>query len=156
LSFQSRQISGRIYAEAKLPPAGFFTLVQVRTQVAPSSIIARSELLRREGLLLGDHGCDDANGTTDDYPSNGPTSARRSSLMDPCHPKAMFQIIIGPRQSLDVIALKQASREVVSDVTKVLNGLSQQSYVGFLLLHLANVCQVALSNLCPGVLLVIG
>ncbi len=66
----------------------------------------------------------------------------------------MFQIIIGARQSLDVIALKERSLEVVSDVTKMLNGLTQRSHVGFL--HLANVCQVALSNLCPGVLLVIG
>lgn len=42
--------------------------------------------------------------------------------MNPCRPKAMFQIIIGTRQALHVIALKEASRKVVSDVAKMLNG----------------------------------
>jgi hypothetical protein len=38
--------------------------------------------------------------------------------MDPCDPKAVFQIIVGARQSLDVIALKETGGEVVGDVTK--------------------------------------
>jgi hypothetical protein len=44
--------------------------------------------------------------------------------MDPCDPKAVFQIIVGARQSLDVIALKETGGEVVGDVTKMLNGLA--------------------------------
>ncbi len=35
------------------------------------------------------------------------------------------------------------------------SGLSERSHLGLLLLHLANVCQVAFTNLCPGVLLLI-
>ena len=31
LSFQNRQVSGRILAKTELLPAGFFTLLQVRT-----------------------------------------------------------------------------------------------------------------------------
>ena len=68
----------------------------------------------------------------------------------------MFQIIVGTWQSLHVIAMKQTNSEVVSDVAKMLNGLAEQFHVGFLLLHLAHERQVALSNLCPAVLLVIG
>jgi len=67
----------------------------------------------------------------------------------------MFQIVVGARQSLDVIAMKETSREVIGDVTKMLNGLAQWSQLGFLFLHLANECQVAFTNLCPGVLLII-
>ena len=47
-------------------------------------------------------------------------------------------------------------REVVGDITKMVHGLSQRSHIGFLFLHLAHVCQIALSNLCRGVLLWIG
>ena len=68
----------------------------------------------------------------------------------------MFQIIVGARQSLHVITLKEASREVVGDMTKMFNGLSQRSYTGFLFLHLPDKSQVALSNLGPGVLFWIG
>ena len=52
--------------------------------------------------------------------------------------------------------MKETSCEVVGDVTKVLHGLTQRSHVGFLFLHLVNVCQVAFTNLCSGVLLWIG
>ena len=52
--------------------------------------------------------------------------------------------------------MKETSREVVGDVTKVLNSLSERSHMGLLFLHLANVCQITLTNLCPGVLLWIG
>jgi hypothetical protein len=52
--------------------------------------------------------------------------------------------------------MKEASREVVGEVAKMLNGLTQRFQSGFLFLHLAHVCQVALSNLGPAVLLVIG
>jgi hypothetical protein len=67
----------------------------------------------------------------------------------------MFQIIIGTRQALHVIALKEASRKVVSEMAKMLNGLSERLHLGLLSLHLANECQVAFTNLCPGVLLII-
>ena len=60
------------------------------------------------------------------------------------------------RQALHVIAVKEANREVVGDMTKMLNSLSQLFQRSFLLLHLSNVCQVALTNLRPGVLLLIG
>src|SRR2546429_154720 len=145
-----------MFAKAKLPSTGFLTLLQVRPQVAPALIIARSKLLGREGLLFSDHGSDDANRTTDHDAGNGPTPACRTPLMDACHPKAMFQLIIGTRQSLDVIAMKETSREVLGDVTKMLNGLAQWSQLGFLFLHLPNECQEALTNLRPSVLFMIG
>jgi hypothetical protein len=56
--------------------------------------------------------------------------------MDASHPKAMLQLIIGARQSFDIIAVKKPSRKVVGDVTKMLNGLTQRPYLSFLLLHL--------------------
>src|SRR5207245_9331042 len=131
-------------------------LLQVCTEGGATLVNGRSEVLRRKSLLSGRNGSDDANGTTDHHPRNRPTSARGSPLMDPCHPKAMFQLIIGVRQSLDVIAMKEPSREVLGDVTKMFNGLAQWSHLGFLFLHLPHKSQVALSNLCPGVLLMIG
>ena len=60
------------------------------------------------------------------------------------------------RQALHVIAVKEANHEVVGDMTKMLNGLAQRFQKSFLLLHLTNVRQVALTNLRPGVLLLIG
>src|SRR5205085_12437810 len=107
------------------------------------------------GLLFGDDGSNDAHRTTSHNTRNGSPSACGSSLMDPCHPKAMFQIVVRARQSLDVIAMKETCGEVVSDVTKMLNGLAQRFHVHFLLLHLSHESQVALTNLRPAVLLVI-
>jgi len=156
LSFQSRQIGSRIFAETELPSASFFTLLQVDTQFAPAKIIAGSEILGGEALLSGNDSRDDTDGTTYHHTRNGPTSARRSPLMNPCHPKAVFQIIVSPRQSLHVIALKEASSKVVGDVTKMLNGLSERSHLGLVLLHLTHESQVALSKLCPSGLLWIG
>ena len=145
-----------MFAETKLSSAGFLTLLQVRTQVAPALIIPGSQLLGREAPLFGDHGSNDAHGTTYDHARNGPTSACSTPLMNPCHPKAVFQIIVGARQSFHVIALKEASRKIVADMKKMLNGLSKRFEVGFLLLHLRKENQVALANLCPSVLLLIG
>ena len=51
--------------------------------------------------------------------------------------------------------MKETGGEVVGDVTKVLNGLVQRFHVHFLLLHLTDESQVALTNLRPGVLLLI-
>ncbi len=156
LSFQSRQIRGRILAKPEWLPAGFFTLLQVRTQVAPALIIAGLKLRGREALLSGDDSRDHADGTAHDHAWNGSTSTCGSSLMNPCHPKAMFEVIVGARQALHVIAVKEASGKVVGDVAKMLNGLTQRFQRSFLLLHLTNVCQVALPNLRPGVVLRIG
>src|SRR6266566_8493930 len=126
LSFQSRQIGKGIFAEAELLPTGFLTPLQVRPQVAPALIIPGAKLLGRESLLTGYHGSDDANGTTYHHPRNSPTSTRGSSLMHPCHPKAMLQVIVGARQALHIIAVKEASRKVLGDVAKMLNGLAQR------------------------------
>ncbi len=68
----------------------------------------------------------------------------------------MFQVIVGARQALHVIAVKETSRKVVGDVAKMLNGLAQRFQRSFLLLYLTHVCQVALTNLRPGVFLRIG
>jgi hypothetical protein len=118
LSFESSQVSGRILAKTELLPVGFFTLLQVRTQVAPALIIAELKLLGREALLSGDDRRDHADGTAHDHAWNGPTSACGPSLMNPCDPKAMFQVIVGTRQALHVIALKEARRKVVGEVAK--------------------------------------
>src|SRR2546425_303504 len=151
LSFQSRQVGGRMLAKTELLPAGFFTLLQVRTQVAPALIIAGLQLLGREALLAGDDSRDHADGTAHDHAWNGSPSPCGSSFMHPCHPKAMFQLIVGARQALHVIAVKEASRKVLGDVAKMLNGLPQRFQSSFPLPHLTNVCQVALTNLHPGV-----
>src|SRR5439155_6211500 len=104
-------------AEAELLPAGFLTLLQVHAEVAPALIIAGLKLLGREVVLFGDHSSDKADRTAYHHAWNGSTSTCGSSLMDPRHPKAMFQLVVGARQTLDVIALKEASREVVGAVT---------------------------------------
>jgi hypothetical protein len=97
LSFQSRQVSGRILTKTELLPAGFLTLLQVRTQVAPALIIAGPKLLGGEALLLGDYRSDHADGSAHDHAWNGSASACGSTLMDAGDAKAMFQIIIGTR-----------------------------------------------------------
>jgi hypothetical protein len=155
LSFQRRQVSGRILTKTELLPAGFLTLLQVRTQVAPALIIAGLKLLGGEALLLGDYRSDHADRSAHDHTWNGSASACGSPLMDAGDAKALFQIIIGTRQALHIIALKEARRKVVGDVAKMLNGLAQRFQRSFLLLHLTYVCQVALTNLCPDVLLLI-
>jgi hypothetical protein len=124
-------------------------------EFVPAQIIPGSKLLSREGLLSGDNGSHDTNRTTYHDTRNGSPSACGSPLMDPCHPKAMFQIVVRARQSLDVLALKETGGEVVGAMTKMLKSLAQRFHVHLLLLHLTNVCQVALTNLRPGVLLVI-
>ncbi len=40
--------------------------------------------------------------------------------MDAGHSKAMLQFIISPRQALNIIAVEQPYREIVSDLTKML------------------------------------
>ena len=75
LSFQSSQVSGRILTKTELLPAGFLTLLQVRTQVAPALIIAGLKLLGGEALLLGDYRSDHADGSTHNHAWNGPASA---------------------------------------------------------------------------------
>ena len=84
LSFKSSQISSRILAKPELLSAGFFTLLQVRTQVAPALIIAGLKLLGGEALLSGDDRRDHADGTAHDHAWNGPTSTCGPSFMNPC------------------------------------------------------------------------
>jgi hypothetical protein len=90
-------------------------------EFVPAQIIPGSKLLSREGLLSGDNGSHDTNRTTYYDPRNGSPSACGSPLMDACHPKAMFQIVVRARLSLDVIAMKETVGEVVGDLTKMLN-----------------------------------
>jgi hypothetical protein len=118
LSFQSSQRGGRIFTEAKLSSTGFLTKLQVGTQLVPAPIIARLQILGREGLLLAGPSLDDANRTTHHHPRNGSPLPCCSPLMDPGQAKAPFQIIVGARQSFDIRAMKQTSSEVVGDVTK--------------------------------------
>ncbi len=90
LSFQSREIGGRIFAEAELLPATFLPLLQLRTQVAPLETVPGSEILSREDLLLAGDSRNDAHRATDHHPRNSSTSARRAPLMNACHPEALF------------------------------------------------------------------
>jgi len=72
--------------------------------------------------------------------------------MNPCDSKAMFQCVVGSRQPLHVVALKETSRKVLGDVTKALNGFPQRFHPGFLLPHLFDASQIGLPNLCSRVL----
>src|SRR5690242_14065220 len=105
-------------AKPELLPASFFTLLHLCSQIAPALVILGLELLGREALLTADYSRDKADRPTHDHARNGSASTCGSPLMDPCYPKAMFQIIVGSRQSLHLIAIKQTSREVVGDMTK--------------------------------------
>ena len=101
LSFESSQVSGRILAKTELLPAGFLTLLQVRSQVAPALIIAGLKLLGGEALLLGDDRSDHADGSTHDHAWNGPTSACSSSLMNSCyrHPQCSRSLLVRGKPS---------------------------------------------------------
>ncbi len=54
--------------------------------------------------------------------------------MDPCRPKAPFQLTVGARQVFDIIALKQTRGEVGGNVTKMRDGLPKGFQVGSLFL----------------------
>ena len=68
----------------------------------------------------------------------------------------MLQLIIGSRQSFDIIAVKKPSRKVLGDVAKMLNGLTQRPHIRFLFLQLIHESQVVLTHLCSGMSLRIG
>ena len=119
----------------------------------PALILSRTEVFGSKSLLLGDHSSQNANGPTNHDPRNGTTPTCGASLMDSRHPKAMLQLIVGARQAVDVIAVKQATSEVSSEVPKMLQGLAEGLESCLLLLHLRHEGQVALAHLCPSVLL---
>jgi hypothetical protein len=56
--------------------------------------------------------------------------------MDAGNPKAVLQLIIGARQSFDIVAAKKSSSKVVGDVAKVINSFTERSSLSFLLPHL--------------------
>jgi hypothetical protein len=156
LSFQSGEIGGRIFAEAELLPATFFPLLQLGTQLAPLEIIPRLAFLGREKVLPTGHGSNDPHRTADDHARKSSPSASGAPLMDARRPKALFQLIVGAWQDLDIVALKETRSKVVSKVTKMRNGLSKGFQVGLLPLHIPHKSQIALANLCAGVLRLVG
>jgi uncharacterized protein (DUF2461 family) len=86
-------------------------------------------------MHLGDERCNDANRSPDDYPWDGTSSASCSAFVDPHDPKAVFQIIIGPWQICDIVALKQPGAEVVRNVEKVVDGWGQSAQATLLRRH---------------------
>ncbi len=116
-------------------------------------IILRSEVLNREEQGWRDDGSHHANRPTNHDARNGSTSACRASLMDSRDAKAMLQFIVGARQTLDVIALEEASREVGGLMTKMLKCPLKRSQRGDLAAHLRNVRQIPFPDVLTGVLL---
>ncbi len=76
--------------------------------------------------------------------------------MDPRHAKAMLQFIVGPRQALHVIALKQPCCEVVGNMTKMLKRAVKWPQRGDLVLHLRKPRQIPFPDALTRVLLRIG
>ena len=119
-------------------------------------IISRAEVFGREHLLFGNHRGHDTNGPTNDDPRNGSTPPCGPSLMDTSDPKAMLHLIVGARQALHVIAVKQPASEVLGDVAKVVKGTLQRPQRGDLVAHLRQVRPIAFTNALSCVLLWIG
>ncbi len=119
-------------------------------------IIPGLEFLNRESLRRCGDGSDHANRPADDDARNGPTSARGSSLMDAGHSKAMLQFIIRPRQALNIIAVEQPYREIVSDLTKMLKGTGKWPQCGDLVSCLGKESQILFTDVLACLLLWIG
>jgi hypothetical protein len=76
--------------------------------------------------------------------------------MDAGHSKAMLQFIISPRQALNIIAVKQPSREIVSDLTKMLKGTGKWPQGGDRFSRLSKQSQVPFTDVLACLLLWIG
>jgi hypothetical protein len=73
--------------------------------------------------------------------------------MDARDTKAVFQFIIGARQALNVIALKETRSKVVGNMTKMLKRIVKWSQRGDLVPHLRKVRQIPFTDVLTGVLL---
>ncbi len=76
--------------------------------------------------------------------------------MDPRHSKAMLQVIIGPRQALNVIAVKETGSKVVGNVTKMLKRAVKRPQRGDLVAHLRKESQIPFPDVLTCMLLRIG
>jgi hypothetical protein len=76
--------------------------------------------------------------------------------MDAGHSKAMLQVIISPRQALNIIAVEQPSREIVSDLTKMLKGTGKWPQCGDLVSRLGKESQILFTDVLACLLLWIG
>jgi hypothetical protein len=94
------------------------------TQLTPTLIIVRSQIFSREKVLLGGNRGNEANRTTNYHARNSSPSACGSSLVDAGDPKTMLEVIVGVRQSLHIIAVKEPSSKVVSNVSKVVKSFT--------------------------------
>src|SRR5258708_36908429 len=117
--------------------------------MAPLEIIPRLELLSREKLLFAGHCSHDAHRPADDHPRDCTPPAGGAPLMDPRHAKALLQLIVGAGQALDIVALEEARREVLGDLTEMCDGLPKRSQLGLLLLHLLDERQIGCAHLYP-------
>ena len=122
LGFQGSQISRGIFAEAKLQATSLLTFLQLGTQFMPTLIITRPQVLSREKVLLGGNSGNEADRTANHYSRDGSSPPGRTPLVDAGHAKTVLQVIVGARQSLHVIAVKEPSSKVAGDVRKVVNG----------------------------------
>jgi len=76
--------------------------------------------------------------------------------MNACYPKAMFQVVIGARQALHVIALEEARSKIVGNVTKMLKRAVKWPQRGNLVAHLGKVRQIPFTDVLTWVPLRIG
>jgi hypothetical protein len=76
--------------------------------------------------------------------------------MDAGHSKAMLQFIIGPRQALNVITVKETRSKVVGNVTKMLKRAVKRPQRGDLVAHLHKESQIPFPDALTCVLLRIG
>ena len=72
--------------------------------------------------------------------------------MDARNAETLLQIIVGTRETSDVLAAEQPRGEIVGDVAKVLKGFYERPQRREVLPHLLQVRQIAFSNPLAGLL----
>lgn len=151
-SFDPGQIGSRVFAKTPLLSARFLSLLELSPQVTPAQIIPGPQLLHRKNLLFAGDCGHYPNRATNHHAGNSSSPTGGAPLMNACHAETMLQIIVGARETRDVITLKQPHGEVLSDVAKVLKRLRKRPQSQEVLPHLCQMRQVLFANPLPGIL----
>src|SRR5438046_1223909 len=105
--FQGGEIGQRIATEAQQTAASLVAVVQTLTEGTPSGNIGELEVSCTDGVELTDPSSHHAHGATDHQGGRCALAPGHSALDMACRAKELFQIIVGPRQILDPIAVEK-------------------------------------------------
>jgi transposase len=130
------QVGGWIASEAKLGAAGLLALLQFGAQLAPGGDIRRTELRGRRWVQSGRDSGHQAHGAPDDQRRRGDLSPGDPPIVMARGAEEVLEIIIGPREVGDLIALKDAAPIALGHGAEVLDGGRQRPHGGALVSHL--------------------